>query len=111
MVGVLAEIAALTLCVVSVWCPGSPFDISSNNTQQTDLTTTDTLTGEPQSASDNSPGLKHLYDNSESTPILHPSLKLLNKILYFVISWEHRQNFICLGISNNKSNMCCILAK
>ena len=51
MVGVLAEIAALTLCVVSVWCPGSPFDISSNNTQQTDLTTTDTLTGEPQSAS------------------------------------------------------------
>ena len=95
MVGVLAEIAALTLCVVSVWCPGSPFDISSNNTQQTDLTTTDTLTGEPQSASDSSPGLKHLYDNSESTPILRPLI---------VFCYQ-------LGILNNKSNMCCKFAK
>lgn len=33
MVGALAEIAALTLCVVSIWCPGSPFDITPNTTQ------------------------------------------------------------------------------
>ena len=102
MVGVLAEIVALTLCVVSVWCPGSPFDISSNNTQQTDLTTTDTLTGEPQSASDNSPGLKHLYNNSESTPILRPFIKIVKQD--FVFCYQ-------LGILNNKSNMCCKFAK
>ena len=41
LLGILAEIAALTLCVVSVWCPGSPFDIlSSTNHQEGNISAT-----------------------------------------------------------------------